>query len=149
MAGLLSIVNDHNAEANMSEGNQGNNITRIRPSASPAERILARQQASVVVVKGHAEGMEYLIERASTIIGRDKHAQVRLKDPLVSREHAVILCRDGKITLKDLGSTNGTLINSVSIKEADLHHGDTFRVGDTVLQFVLEDTVRTSTQEIA
>jgi len=149
MTGLLLIVDEHDAEANMTDANQGNNITKIRPSVSPAERILARHQASVVVVKGHTEGMEYLIERASTVIGRDKHVQVRLKDPLMSREHAVILFRDGKFTLKDLESTNGTLMNGVSVKEADLHHGDTFRMGDTVLQFVLEDTGRTSTHEIA
>lgn len=132
----------------MTEANQGDNLTRIGPSSSPGERIPARYQASVVIVKGHAEGMEYLIDKASAVIGRDKHVQVLIKDPLVSREHAVILFRGGKFVLKDLESTNGTLMNGVTIKEADLRHGDRFRIGDTVLQFIVEDTGRTPTYEI-
>ncbi len=132
----------------MSETNQDDDSTGIRPSPSLGERISARYRASLVIVKGYAEGMEYPIDRVSALIGRDSHVQIRLKDALVSREHAVILFRGGKFVLKDLGSTNGTLMNGVSIKEADLHHGDTFRMGDTVLQFVLEDTGRDSTYEI-
>ena len=133
----------------MTEKNRNDNMTTIRPSSASAKRIPARYQASVVVLKGHAQGMEYLIDRAAAVIGRDKSAQICLADPLISREHAAILFREGKFVLDDLESTNGTLMNNVSIKQADLHHGDTFRMGDTVLQFVLEDTGRTSTCEIA
>ncbi len=132
----------------MTEMNQGDNLTRIQPPSSAAERIPPRYQASVVVLKGHGQGMEYLIDRTASVIGRDKVASIRLKDPLISREHAAILFRRGKFVLKDLESTNGTLMNGVSIKEADLHHGDEFRMGDTVLQFVLEDTGRSSTFEM-
>jgi len=133
----------------MTETNQGDNMTRIRSSSSSSERIPARYQASVVVLKGYAEGMEYIIDRTSAVIGRDKHAHIRLKDPLISREHAAIAFREGTFVLRDLESTNGTVMNGVSIKQADLRHGDTFRMGDTVLQFVLEDTGKTSTYEIA
>jgi pSer/pThr/pTyr-binding forkhead associated (FHA) protein len=83
------------------------------------------------------------------VIGRDKDVQVPLKDPLASRQHAVILFHDGQFMLKDLDSTNGTQMNGASIKQAGLNHGDKFRVGDTVLQFVLEDTGRNPTYEIA
>ncbi len=133
----------------MAEANRDDDMTRLlRPSSSPRERIPARYQASVVILKGHAQGMEYPIDGAPALIGRDKHVQVRLADALVSREHAVILFRGGKFVLKDLTSTNGTLMNGVSVKEAELKHGDTFRMGDTVLQFILEDTGRADTCEI-
>ena len=132
----------------MANTDQGDNKTRIQPSSSPAERIPTRYQASVVVLKGYAEGMEYLIDRTSAVIGRDEHAQIRLRDPLVSREHAAIVFRGGAFVLKDLDSTNGTLMNGVSVKQADLRHGDTFRLGDTVLQFVLADSGRADTYEI-
>jgi pSer/pThr/pTyr-binding forkhead associated (FHA) protein len=132
----------------MTETDRNDNTTRIRPSSSPSEQIPSRYQASVVVLKGHAQGMEYLIDRTSAVIGREKHAQIYLKDPLISREHAVITFQGGAFVLKDLGSTNGTVMNGISIKQVDLRHGDTFRVGDTVLQFVLEDTGQTSTYEL-
>jgi pSer/pThr/pTyr-binding forkhead associated (FHA) protein len=132
----------------MTEKKHSENTTRIRPSSLPSEKIPSRYQASVVVLKGHAQGMEYLIDRTSAVIGREKHAQIYLKDPLISREHAVITFQGGAFVLKDLGSTNGTVMNGISIKQVDLRHGDTFRVGDTVLQFVLEDTGQTSTYEL-
>ncbi len=128
---------------------QDDSVTRIQPASSSKERIPSRFQASVVILKGHAEGMEYLVDRTPAVIGRDSHAEIRLTDPLVSREHAAILFRGGSFVLEDLGSTNGTLMNGASIKEARLRHGDTFRVGGTVLQFVLADTGRSDTHEIA
>lgn len=132
----------------MTGSNQGDNMTRIQSAASTAERVPARYQASVVVLKGFGEGMEYLIDRTAAVIGRDERAQIQLKDPAVSREHAVILFRSGTFVLEDLGSTNGTVMNGASIKQVNLHHGDTFRMGDTVLQFVLEDTGRSDTYEM-
>jgi len=131
-------------------GSESNDYkTQVRPPSSPEKKIPARYQASVVILKGHAEGMEYPIEKAVALVGRDQICEISLKDPLVSRQHAAILFQEGNFTLKDLESTNGTQMHGASIKQADLHHGDTFRVGDTVLQFILEDTGRSRTYEIS
>jgi hypothetical protein len=133
----------------MEGSKRGDDKTRIRSSSPSAKKVPARYQASVVILKGYAEGMEYPIDKIHTVIGRDADVQVPLKDPLVSRQHAAILFHEGNFVLKDLDSTNGTQMNGASIKQADLRHGDKFRVGDTVLQFVLEDTGRSRTYEIA
>jgi pSer/pThr/pTyr-binding forkhead associated (FHA) protein len=135
-------------EAAMADANTGNDKTRIQQSSSPVKAIPDRYQASVVILKGYAEGMSYDIEKTSAVIGRDAELEIPLKDPLVSRQHAVILFHDNAFHLKDLGSTNGTVMNGVTIKQAELHHGDKFQVGNTVLQFILEDTGRTPTYEI-
>jgi len=132
----------------MTGSKSGDDKTQVRPAAAPASKIPARYQASVVIIKGYAQGMVYPIDRDYAVIGREGDVQIPLKDPLVSRQHAVILFRDGNFLIKDLESTNGTQMNDVSIKQADLRHGDKFRIGDTVLQFVLEDTGRSSTYEI-
>jgi pSer/pThr/pTyr-binding forkhead associated (FHA) protein len=50
--------------------------------------------------------------------------------------------------LKDLDSTNGTHMRGVSIRQRKLRHGDKFRVGDTVLQFILQDSHKARTYEI-
>ncbi len=115
----------------------------------PTEKIPSRLQASVVIVEGQAKGMEYTVEKNYTVIGRDKKAEIRPPaDSHISRQHAVIVYNDGSYILKDLDSTNGTLINGALIKQASLRHGDKFRVGDTTFQFILQDNPRNTTYEI-
>jgi len=132
----------------MAGSKSGNDETQIRKQSQLLKKIPERFQASVVIVKGYGEGMEFLITKEYTVIGRDTGADIILKDAQVSRQHAVIEYREGNYTLKDLESTNGTRMSGTLIKETTLHHGDKFSVGDTTLQFVLEDTGKSRTYEI-
>ncbi len=127
----------------------GDDKTQIRQPTRTTKGIPARYQASVVILEGYAEGMEYPIERTYAIIGRSKDAAITLRDPMASREHAVIVFHESAFILKDLDSTNGTHMRGVSIRQRKLRHGDKFRVGDTVMQFILQDTGRGRTYEIA
>ena len=128
---------------------EGSDRTQVRQPARTEKNIPERFQASVVIVEGYAEGMEYPVERTYAVIGRSKDAAVPLRDPLASREHAVILFHDGAFVLKDLDSTNGTHMRGASIRQRKLRHGDKFRVGDTVLQFILQDSGKARTYEIS
>jgi pSer/pThr/pTyr-binding forkhead associated (FHA) protein len=127
----------------------GDDKTRIQQPSRSTKGIPARYQASVVVLQGYAEGMEYPIERTYAVIGRNRAAAIPIKDPLASREHAVIVFHESAFILKDLDSTNGTHMRGASIRQRKLRHGDKFRVGDTVLQFILQDSGRGRTYEIA
>ena len=127
----------------------GDDKTQIRQPSRSTKGIPARYQASVVILQGYAEGMEYPIERTYAVIGRSKDAAITLKDPLASREHAVIVFHENAFILKDLDSTNGTHMRGASIRQRKLRHGDKFRIGDTTLQFILQDTGRGRTYEIA
>ena len=126
----------------------GNEKTRIQQPSRSSKGIPARYQASVVILQGYAEGMEYPIERTYAVIGRNRDAAIPVKDPLASREHAVIVFHESAFILKDLDSTNGTHMRGASIRQRKLRHGDKFRVGDTVLQFILQDSGRGRTYEI-
>jgi pSer/pThr/pTyr-binding forkhead associated (FHA) protein len=123
--------------------------TQILQPSPTTKKIPLRFQASVVIVQGYGEGMEYPIDKAYAVIGRSANAQVRIKDALVSREHAVIVYHEGIFLLKDLDSTNGTHMRGTSIRQRKLRHGDKFQVGDTMLQFILQETGRNRTYEIA
>jgi pSer/pThr/pTyr-binding forkhead associated (FHA) protein len=92
--------------------------------------------------------MEYALTKTYTVIGRDKAADVTPTDARISRRHAVIVYLDDSYILKDLDSTNGTIINGAFIKQANLRHGDKFRVGDTTFQFVVQENPRNTTYEI-
>jgi pSer/pThr/pTyr-binding forkhead associated (FHA) protein len=122
--------------------------TQIIPRLRPKKGIPGWYQASIVILKGHAEGMEYPIKITYAVIGRSRNAAVPLKDPLASRKHAAIIFNEDAFILKDLDSTNGTYMRGAYIRQRKLSHGDKFRIGKTVLQFILHDYSRGRTYEI-
>ncbi|HWO08991.1 MAG TPA: FHA domain-containing protein [Polyangiaceae bacterium] len=65
-----------------------------------------------------------------TIVGRGDGCQLVLDDPLVSRRHACFVVDDREITVKDLGSTNGVLVNGARVEEQQLVvPGDQITIG--------------------
>src|SRR6476646_4768184 len=71
------------------------------------------------------------IERAVTTFGRRSECDVRLTGADVSRQHAELLMRDGKIVLRDCESKFGTFVNGEKITERELKPGDTIGLGQT------------------
>lgn len=64
------------------------------------------------------------------VIGRDESADLRIPDLTVSKRHArVEAVGDGTVRLHDLGSTNGTTLDGMSITTAHLRSGDQVEVG--------------------
>lgn len=55
-----------------------------------------------------------------TIVGRGEGCQLVLDDPLISRRHACFVVDEREITLKDLGSTNGVLVNGTRVDEVQV-----------------------------
>ncbi|WP_250037419.1 FhaA domain-containing protein [Paractinoplanes maris] len=80
-----------------------------------------------------AEGQAWGLPPGLTVLGRDREAGVRLRDPGVSRRHLIIEVHDDRITLTDLGSHNGTRVNGHPIATVDLRPGDTIEIGGTAL----------------
>lgn len=64
-----------------------------------------------------------------------------LTDTTVSRRHAEITRTPDGIVLRDLGSTNGTFLGQVRIKEVFLGESRTFRVGKTEMEFMVLDEI--------
>jgi len=114
---------------------------RTGPVTRPKVRAAtgARLRASVVIVVGPGAGQEYPLKKAVSVVGREKGVDILLPDTAVSRRHAAIDAAGGVFRLKDLGSTNGTLLNGKRIRESAIRHGDRFQVGNTTLQFVVEE----------
>jgi pSer/pThr/pTyr-binding forkhead associated (FHA) protein len=79
----------------------------------------------------------FQIEQDEIFIGRDsKKCQIILDDPEVSSVHAVIRKKGNDITLEDLNSSNGTILNGERINKAHVSTGDDFIIGSTT--FTLE-----------
>lgn len=70
------------------------------------------------------------------VIGRGKEADIQLKSPVISREHASIQPGTSEWTLTDLGSKNGTFLNGKRIHSAErLKAGDVIQIGPFRLEY--------------
>ena len=81
-------------------------------------------------------GRTYTASAPRTVIGRERTpGGVVLHDPNVSRSHAE-LSHDGQgWRIRDLNSTNGTLVNDIDVDECPLRDGDLITLGLTNLEF--------------
>jgi len=75
-----------------------------------------------------------ILER--TRIGRRPESEVFLDDVTVSRDHAVVVRRDGGFFAEDEGSLNGTFVNRRRIESKRLENGDEVQIGKYRLLFV-------------
>ncbi|TDR39154.1 type III secretion system (T3SS) inner membrane Yop/YscD-like protein [Tahibacter aquaticus] len=62
--------------------------------------------------------------RGRLTIGRGNECDLSLDEPEMSRKHAMIENNGDGIYLRDLGSSNGTFVNGVQVRDAVLHPGD-------------------------
>lgn len=92
----------------------------------------------LIVIYGAHLGKQYVLGQKRMLIGRTDRSNILVDDSSVSREHASIERRDARFILEDLKSTNGTFINGEVVDVRVLNHGDKIRIGNTVLQFIVE-----------
>lgn len=82
-------------------------------------------------------GVRHPLVPPGLVIGRGSQADLRINDPGVSRQHARISVADTpdglKITIDDLGSTNGIVVNGQKVESAELGDGSRLEIGSTRL----------------
>ncbi len=104
-----------------------------------ATRVFVSPQKDMKAVLQFGEGTanvtHYEITDDEIAIGRSQKCHVVLEDKRSSRKHSLILRRDQKYYLKDLGSSNGTLVNGERVDEQELQSGDVIQIGDTHFSF--------------
>jgi hypothetical protein len=82
------------------------------------------------------QGEKAAVTKDRFIIGRGKQSSdLTLKDPNVSRQHAMIEFQNGVYFMVDMGSTNGVEYNGQRIARKQIAEGDTFRICDHDLYF--------------
>ena len=106
----------------------------------PAELQLPQgKRISLAVIAGPDAGSVYRVEKPRVTIGRS-NADLTLNDTEASRTHAAVEVRDFLIQLRDLGSTNGTLIDGQKIADVvELQDKSEFQVGATTLMLIVTE----------
>ncbi len=77
------------------------------------------------------------LSKGDFVIGRSSSCNLSVDDGLVSRKHALIHTTEERVTLEDLGSRNGVLLNGEKIKGlVQLKHGDRITIGSQEMTLV-------------
>lgn len=103
---------------------------------SPMRREGRERQPShlTVVEPAGMRGRSYDLGEELTV-GRAAGCQVTLDDNYVSQLHARIFSRDGMLFVEDLGSTNGTYLNTRRVSApVAMRRGDQLKIGSTVME---------------
>ena len=84
----------------------------------------------LIVRGGKNEGAVITVNKPQFVIGRLPECNLRIESKALSRRHAQIDVKDGAVTVKDLGSTNGTFVDGQKItEEVELKNGQILRIG--------------------
>jgi pSer/pThr/pTyr-binding forkhead associated (FHA) protein len=95
----------------------------------------------VVVTAGKMQGKSIPITLPEFIIGRDPDCHLRPASPLISKKHCAFLMQGNKASVRDFGSTNGTLVNNELVAgERQIVNGDIVKVGPIEFRVELEVT---------
>ena len=106
----------------------------VEEAALP-QRELETGQALLVVQRGPNAGSRFLIDKDVTTAGRHPESDIFLDDVTVSRRHAEFRREDGRFSIHDVGSLNGTYVNRQRVEETQLANGDELQIGKFKLTF--------------
>lgn len=105
------------------------------------------EQSIILTIIGGNErdfGKHFLLEKSTTLIGRDDRNDIAVNDEKISKTHceiSIIKSSRGveQIFIKDCQSTNGTYVNGEAVGQIAINPGDKIQVGDTVLSLSCND----------
>ncbi len=103
----------------------------------------------LIVVQGKPEGKVIPLTGPVFKIGRGEGCHLRPNSELVSREHAEFRVVDEEVTVRDLGSRNGTLLNNKPLSEpASIKNGDLVQVGPLTFAVSILGSVKAAAKAV-
>ncbi|MCH5376671.1 MAG: FHA domain-containing protein, partial [Planctomycetes bacterium] len=102
----------------------------------------SQEQIWLMVTAGPVRGLSCWSdsEESMVVVGRAQECRLRIADPRMSREHFVAGFSDNRWWLRDLASSNGTIVNGQRIsKPIELRSGDVVVAGDTRFRVLIAD----------
>jgi pSer/pThr/pTyr-binding forkhead associated (FHA) protein len=101
------------------------------------------------VVQGKPQGRIITVHRGELVIGRGEECHLRPNSSLVSRQHCLLRVTENAVSLQDMGSANGTLVNGRRVLgKRPLIHGDKIQIGPLVFQICVEEAAPTGPQKV-
>ncbi|OUT67243.1 MAG: hypothetical protein CBB70_09115 [Planctomycetaceae bacterium TMED10] len=106
-------------------------------------------QYNLRFVKGHNVGRSVVVaENQRLVLGRSRETNVTFHDPLVSRQHCELSNSEGRLSLFDLKSWNGTYVNGKRIlQQTNLQDGDRVAIGKNLFEVRSDNASKVKTGE--
>jgi two-component system, cell cycle response regulator len=138
---MVCPPNSSNSNDNSSDAGEKTAFLQESEQASLIKEIqkAKEQEACLIIIRGSPQGHRFFLSQPEMIIGRDPNCEISLSDVNVSKRHARIEKQDGKVTITDLGSTNGTAINDKKTTAGEaikLAKEDMIKMGNSILKFL-------------
>jgi hypothetical protein len=106
------------------------------PGRHPAAPAAPSSQAYAGQLSAIYEGDRIAVMKDRFVIGRGKQSSdLTIKDPNVSRQHAMVEFLNGQYYMVDMGSTNGVEFNGQRITRRSISEGDVYRICDHEVRF--------------
>lgn len=104
--------------------------------ADPIERA-QKHEPALIMLEGDLPGQVFRLRQGRQIIGRRPECDIRLRERAVSGIHAEVIRMREDVTINDLASTNGTVVNGLRIRNpVVLSQGNLLKLGNCVFKFV-------------
>jgi hypothetical protein len=110
-------------------------VEELAGEAAAIAEVGVEGPALVVRSGGGRAGEHFPPTGERTVIGRSPDCDIFLDDVTVSRRHAVLVREDGRFSIEDQGSLNGTFVNRARIDRAALEDGDEVQIGKYRMTF--------------
>jgi diguanylate cyclase (GGDEF)-like protein len=124
-------------EERTSPGTGGESTDPVMPVPPEVEE---NTRPYLVILGGAHVGEIHKIGKTRAIIGRSHGADIRIADGGISREHVEVAGEHARVTVRDLGSKNGTFHNGRKVEKVELADGDKISIGSTtILKFSYRD----------
>lgn len=87
---------------------------------------------TLIMFKEDGQRKEFALDPGQTVIGRKEDCDLRIPLPEISRKHTLVIVTTDAVTIRDLGSANGTYVNNKRVTEQELGAGDHIVIGPMV-----------------
>jgi len=102
----------------------------------PLDELPQGIKGTLTIIHGPLRGQQINLKAGMNTLGRRKSCSIHLPGLPVSGRHAAIYFSElMEWRIRDLESTNGTLLNGSKVKEFALRSGDKISIGDHLLRF--------------
>lgn len=93
--------------------------------------------AALIIESGPRQGEVLALERGVHLVGRAETCHLRFEDGTISGAHCELRVTEFGVKVRDLGSSNGTLLEGRSVREAELEDGQRLTLGGVILRVAI------------
>lgn len=94
-------------------------------------------------------GKQYPLEKDLILIGRQEESDIPIDHKSVSKQHCILLLRDNKLWLRDLGSTNGCHVNGKRVRRSQVKVNDIVGIAGFNFRFVSKEDAKRGAKQAA